>query len=122
MANGEETQFSTYKIDYHEIARHHTITWNEESPTYARDVRDFLLREMKKSIEKRHQSEVVLIEKGNFKGFIYKTSHFPEWRDMAISLLSDCAIDDMQYETWLKNINVSYVLLCVHEKNIYAIS
>lgn len=122
MANGEGNQFSTYKIDYSEVEKHHTITFDKESAAYASEVRDFLIRDIKRGIELRQHGKVIDVGKGNFKGIVYKTYHFPEWGNMAIDLLNNSLIDDLECETWLNNINVSYVLLYVYKNNIYAMT
>lgn len=111
-----EAQFSIYKVSQEKIEDFYANKNNEDL-----NIEKFFIQlkeDIKKEICKRKIDGVVDIEEGIFSGFLFKTKHTPEWKNL-ISSMMDQSINKVEDSDFISNSHISYILFCIVKESIY---
>lgn len=127
MASGSlaTTQFSIYKINFAEIEHEFVITHTDDVDQYVQTVITTLINSITKIVKERPFSQIYRVEYNGFYGLFFKTVHEPSWGGIAREMMAGNRFSGNQSGTskdFLKNTNVSYVLLYPYDKEIYAVT
>lgn len=123
-----ETQFSIYKIDFERVERVLEIKVGADNPEYVQYVAKAIITSSIKLVKRKHEPTYRIVSYMGFNGIIFKTTHFPIWKDIAVQILQsssfdgDLAIDSSQTAELTKNVNVSYILLYAFNGKLYALT
>jgi uncharacterized protein (TIGR04141 family) len=117
-----QAQFSIYKIDFDAVKSvlHYKIEHdnNTESKTCIRIIAD-----IKSKIVKKTHLHINVIQSQGFYGVVFKTSNFPEWKDLIKEFINDTKDINPDTDTDIfSNTNVSYILLYPNNNCIYAMT
>ncbi len=117
----QSTQFSIYKIDYEAVEACRDIKNDRESPGYYAEIVDAVIKHIESSLLKKDVKEKHYFNYKDFSGIFFKTSHEVSWEGIAKQLLSNNELTKAPVsDNFFRNTNVSYILLCCDEKNVYA--
>lgn len=125
-SNAPETQFSIYRIDCERVERVLTMQSAGSAANYLPKVTHAIINSTI-SIVKKKDGLYRRIAYKNYTGVIFKTEHNPMWKSVLSQILDNNeAIDSSSgqgdKDAFLKNVNVSYILLYVYRENIYALT
>lgn len=120
-----QTKFSIYKIDLDSVEAISNHKKKRENKDYASSICDIIICSIIGLVKKKQNIAVHKVKLGNFYGVVFKTIHSPAWKDALIHIISNNEIKEKQKELlpdFLTNKNVSYVLLYMYGKCIYAMT
>lgn len=123
--NRSYAQFSIYKICFEEVEREFTFEETDSKEEYASKIAEALVNSVAKIVKKRPYSQMHQVEYGGFYGILFKTVHDPSWGGIAREMISGNQYEKEQPKVskdFLKNTNISYVLLYIYEGNVYALT
>ena len=118
-----ETQFSIYRIDCERVESAFEIKANPETPQYVIEVYQAILYSTIDIVKRKGGEFQTLAYKG-FEGIVFKTEHDPMWKPVVSKILRETAskLSEEEQSSYLKNVNVSYILLYLYENCIYAVT
>ena len=116
-----ETQFSIYKLDYDLVEGSFDINGERGSVEYLENVKAALINSVCFLIRNKKYSQIQKVQYQSFSGVVFKTVHEPTWKTVAEQIISHNEIEEAERRSdFLTNTNVSYILLYVVGKKMYA--
>lgn len=119
------TQFSIYKIDLEEVEKTFNIEKAKNNKKYIDEIENALIKSTEKIISKKLNSAHVCVQYQGFNGIIFKTVHYPIWKNVAQQVIAGNERKSYSIEIsddFLSNSNISYLLLYRYADNIYVVT
>lgn len=113
MAKKYETQFSIYKVNIERSKKYFLEEDNIEIST-VEELEKNILCDIKKNVTAKSRSQILNITNSNFKGFIFKTYHYPTWYGIVDNLIDE--------EFDISNTHISYVMTYLQDENIFILT
>ena len=79
--NKFESQFSIYKVDYSNSVKYLKEEYDININNYS-ELQNQILNSIEKAINGKYNSNISNIDNNGFKGFVFKTHHFPSWNSI----------------------------------------
>lgn len=112
-----QTQFNIYKLDQDLLSTYLQIAEVPGDDQYLCSLCDAFIDNIADKVSrKEHEFYTSFFSRG-FIGIVYKTIHYPSWRDVLLDFSNGSLSDDS-----ITNTNVSYVMLYMKDTSIYAMT
>jgi uncharacterized protein (TIGR04141 family) len=117
-----QAQFSIYKIDFEAVKDLLHFKIKEDQDTAVKTC-NRIITDIKSKIEKKTYIHINILNSQSFYGIVFKTSNYPEWKDLIKEFIYDTngLLLDTDADLF-SNTNVSYVLLYPYHDCIYAMT
>lgn len=124
MLNNSETQYSIYKINFEAVEQTFSnITPDANNTEYAKNIINLLINYTKSVIQQKQKPLIYTISYQGLEGVIFKTTHYPSWRNVAEQIISNNQSQTQNIEEdFLTNTNVSYVYFYLCDNKIFAVT
>ena len=111
--NKFESQFSIYKVDYSNSIKYLKEEYDINVSDYS-ELQIQMLKSIENVINGKHNSDISNIDDNGFKGFVFKTHHYPSWNSIIKNML------DEDFE--VSNVHVSYILSYLNYNHLYLLT
>lgn len=108
-----ESQFSIYKVDYSNSIKYLKEEYDINVSDYS-ELQIQMLKSIENVINGKHNSDISNIDDNGFKGFVFKTHHYPSWNSIIKNML------DEDFE--VSNVHVSYILSYLNYNHLYLLT
>ena len=86
--NKFESQFSIYKVDYSNSVKYLKEEF-DINVNNSIELQIQILKSIENEINGKHNSEISNIDYNGFKGFVFKTYHYPSWNSIIKNMLDE---------------------------------